>query len=190
MMVEEWAYYDGVPNGDWDRVEVIDVLVTASVNAWLNAAVVRTIHRGLANACDDLLGAIPRDADLLGGGSTTVEKLLGAACSVREVGIARATKVLHRKRPRLVPMLDAIVLGYYFVQLGRPDLAARAKQSATTTEEAMFVMELFRADLEHGQSRLSEISARLERDGTPITTVRLLELLVWCSVETVGSYRL
>lgn len=87
-------------------------------------------------------------------------------------------------------MLDAIVLGYYFVQLGRPDLAARAKQSATTTEEAMLVVEAFKADIEFAQSRLSEISACLERDGTPVTTVRLLELLVWCSVESVGYYRL
>ena len=55
MMSEEWPYYDGLPQGDPDRIEPIDVLVTVLVNSFVNnAAAVRRIHRGMAAACDVL----------------------------------------------------------------------------------------------------------------------------------------
>jgi hypothetical protein len=107
MMAEEWAYYDGVANGDWDKIEPIDVLATVSVNSFVNdAAKVRRIHRGMAAACDLLLGGIRRDADLLGTEASVIERLMAAACSVPGVLVPVATKVLHRKRPALVPMLE------------------------------------------------------------------------------------
>ena len=66
MMSEEWPYYDGLSQGDPDRIEPIDVLVTVLVNSFVNnAASVGRIHSGMATACDDLIRAIPRDAALL-----------------------------------------------------------------------------------------------------------------------------
>ncbi len=63
---EEFDYYDGVPGGDPDHVEPIDVLATVGINSRIDtAAKVRTVHRGISAACDPLLPGIARDADLM-----------------------------------------------------------------------------------------------------------------------------
>jgi hypothetical protein len=47
---EEYPYYDGLPSGDPDRIEPLDVLATVAVNGFYNAnaATLRRVHRGLA----------------------------------------------------------------------------------------------------------------------------------------------
>jgi hypothetical protein len=191
MMAEEWPYYDGVPNGDWDRIEPVDVLVTVAVNSFVSdAAKVRRIHRGMAVACDLLLGKIPRDAGLIGTESSVVEQLIAAACSVPGVLVPVATKVLHRKRPALVPMLDNVVLRYYVEHLGRPELIDRSQDKSKAASVATIALQEFKEDLRQAEPMLTELVDRLEQERMPVTTVRLLELLLWCAVEPAGYYRL
>ena len=190
MMSEEWPYYDGLPRGDPDRIEPIDVLATVSVNSFVNnAAAVRRIHRGMAAACDDLIRAIPRDAALLETDPALVKHLIDAACSVQGVLVPVATKVLHRKRPGLVPMLDNVVLRYYFERLGRPELTGRSQDKNKAASVARLALDEFKSDLEKASPDLDVIAAELAGQGMPVTTVRLLELLLWCAVEPAGYYR-
>jgi hypothetical protein len=190
MMSEEWPYYDGLPQGDPDRIEPIDVLATVSVNSFVNnAASVRRIHRGVATACDDLMRAIPRDAALLETDLALVEQLIDAACSVQGVLVPVATKVLHRKRPGLVPMLDNVLLRYYFEHLERPELTGRSQDRKKAASVARLALDEFKSDLEKARPDLDAIAAELGGKGMPVTTVRLLELLLWCAVEPTGYYR-
>ena len=63
---EEFEYYDGIPSEVPDRVTPIDVLVTVSVNSFINNATrVRSVHRALAESCDPLLARLPTTATLL-----------------------------------------------------------------------------------------------------------------------------
>lgn len=190
MLGEEWPYYDGVPMGDWDRVEPVDVLATVSVNSFVtDAARVRRIHRGLAAACDGLLVGIPKGAYLLNADLASVEGLLAAACEVPGVLVPVATKVLHRKRPHLIPILDNVVLAHYFGYLGRPELVNRSQDKRRAASVARIALDAFRADLEEADAVLADVVAQLAASGTPVTGVRLLELLVWCAVEPAGYYR-
>jgi hypothetical protein len=136
------------------------------------------------------LGGIRRDADLLGTEASVIERLMAAACSVPGVLVPVATKVLHRKRPALVPMLDNVVLRYYVDQLGRPELIGRSKDKSKAASVAMLAVQEFKEDFRQAQPMLTEITDRLEHEGMPVTTVRLLELLLWCGVEPAGYYRL
>jgi len=191
MLGEEWPYYDGVVMGDWDRIEPVDVLATVSVNSFVtDAARVRRIHRGLAAACDGLLAGTPRETDLLDtDGAAAVERLLAAACAVPGVLVPVATKVLHRKRPHLIPMLDNVVLAHYFGYLGRPELVGRSQDKRQAASVARVALDAFRADLEEVAPVLMDVAGQLAVDGMPVTAVRLLELLVWCAVEPTGYYR-
>ena len=188
--VEEYPYYDGVPDADPDRVLPVDVMVTIAVNSYVTRAdQVRTIHRGMAARCDRLLAEIPRDADLLGDAPLAeFRRLIHEAVQVRGVLIAVATKVLHRKRPAFIPMLDSVVLKHYLKAAGRPQwLDTKAQSGATAAEPAMLVLEHFREDLSTARKPLEAMRSQLARQGFPLTPVRMLEILVWN--ETQRYYR-
>lgn len=100
---EEWPYYDGIVDRDANRVLPEDVLATVAMNAFPYSATadkIRSIHRGLAKACDPLLAEIPVDVDILSYDldNTKAKAVFEAACGVRGVLLPVATKVLHRKR--------------------------------------------------------------------------------------------
>ena len=189
---EEWAYYDGIPDRDPNRVLPEDVLATVSMNSFVNTAdKVRNVHRGLARRCDRILPSIPVDADIREfdlDGSKALE-LLEAACSVRGVLLAVATKVLHRKRPSWLPMLDAVVLDTYLDTLGRSGLKARLADGSTAAGVGVFVMKAFREDLEGVDAEVDATRDALQEAKTPMTAVRVLEVAVWVAVEPRGYYR-
>jgi hypothetical protein len=59
-----------------------------------------------------------------------VGRLLEAAVQVPWVLVPVACKVLHCKRPRLIPMLDNVVLGHYQHALSEPWLAAASVRTS------------------------------------------------------------
>lgn len=189
---EEYAYYDAIPAGDPDRVEPVDVLATVAVNSFVtNAAQVRRIHRGLAARCDSVLARIAPEADLARDENTLplVQELLHAAVQVRGVLVPVATKVLHRKRPRLVPMLDTVVIVHYLKALGQAHRLGSTQTKPHAAAVAMTVLAAFRADLLAAGPQLEHLQRGLAVAGYPLALVRILELLVWTQVEPNGHYR-
>lgn len=192
---EEYAYYDAIPAGDPDRVEPVDVLATVAVNSFVtNAAQVRRIHRGLAARCDGVLARIAPEADLARDEAILplVQELLHAAVQVRGVLVPVATKVLHRKRSRLVPMLDTVVIVHYLgylTTLGQTHRLGSTQAKPHAAAVAMTVLEAFRADLLAAWPQLEHLQRGLAVAGYPLSLVRILELLVWTQVEPNGHYR-
>ena len=189
---EEYEYYDAVPVGDPDRVEPIDVLATVGLNSRIDTAVkVRTVHRGISAACDPLLPRIPHDADLLTFEPLDqVGELLAAAVTSKYVLLSAACKVLHRKRPSLVPVLDGVVAGHYLAGLGEQALLARSWESRPAASEAGRVaLRQLRKDLNVAQTAIEELREGLQQEGFPQSHVRILDILVWTEVEPGGSYR-
>ena len=186
---EEYAYYDAIASARPNRIEPIDILATVSMNSFVNSANrVWSVHRGLAEACEPILGQIPEDADLRTFDLAAVQQLLDAACRVRWVLVPVATKVLHRKRRSLIPMLDGVVIDYYRragVSVPGPALQDGARAAAAV----MPVLEAFRADLAGAWDHLTQVTSRLAEAGYQLTTLRALELLVWTETEPRGYYR-
>jgi Family of unknown function (DUF6308) len=188
---EEYPYYDGLPPGDPNRVEPLDVLAAVAVNGFsnLNAEMIRKVHRGLATACNPVLSRIPRNADLLrvDPSFTDLANLLTAAVGVPEVLIPRATKVLHRKRSNLIPMLDMVLLSHYL-----RTVPGRLSATQDKTRAAGVVIEVlgkFRADLESAHSEIDAVTTNLAAAGFMLSPVRVLEVLLWTEVEERGYYR-
>ncbi len=188
----EYRYYDGIRSDEPNRIEPLDLLATISVSAFfaVNATRVREIHQGLAAACNSLLAEIPEDADLLSFDPSleTVRDLLHLAIQVPRVLIPVATKVLHRKRRALIPMLDNVVLAHY---LGTsPDhLPAATQDKRRAAGIAVEVLQSVRDDLRIGQSELDSLRQSLAVNGYTLTTIRILEFLIWSEVEPYGYYR-
>jgi len=188
----EYAYYDAIPSADPNRIDPLDVLVTVAMNSYVDRAVkVRRVHQGLAGNCDQLLAALPEEADLLDlhRWNEPLRALLHAAVQAPFVLIPVATKVLHRKRRFLIPMLDNVVLNHY---LSSPDLsrllpATQDKKRAANA--AMEALARFRVDLVHAQDGIKSLRSSLARESFLMTPIRVLEILIWTEVEPVGYYR-
>lgn len=196
---EEYAYYDGIPSRENNSIEPVDVLATVSMNSFVNnAEAVRRVHRGMAEHCNAHLATIPVDADLAFSDATllaSVRNLLAAALDTRGVLIPVATKVLHRKRRALVPMLDSVLIEHYrpgYVQKmqdkGTLGNLKHAYKRADIADRAMDVMALFRQDLLAAQDELAALRLYLAADGFDLTQVRILELLVWMHCEPNQYY--
>jgi len=186
---EEYAYYDAVPSTNPNHIDPVDVLVTVSMNSFVNTAEkARSIHRGLAEACDPILEVIPEDADLRVIDLPLVERLLDAACQVRGVLIPVATKVLHRKRRSLIPMLDSVLIDYY-LHAGVDVVRAAFEDGRRAGKAARPILERFRADLSGGWDDLTAVTGALATSGFRLTPLRALELLIWTETEQRAYYR-
>jgi len=149
-------------------------------------------HSRCAGRCDPILPKIPATADLL---ATDVDlelvrELLHAAVQVRGVMIAVATKVLHRKRRNLIPMLDGVVLKHYYRATGHPEwLQSSPPGKANAAEAALVALRAFADDLRAVRDPLDAIRGALAEAGFPLTPVRTLEILAWTETEPNGYYR-
>jgi hypothetical protein len=121
---------------------------------------------GMALRCDPILDLIARDSSLLETDTSAVENLIGAACSVPGVLVPVATKVLHRKRLAVVPMLDNVLLRYYFGELGRPELIGRSQDKIKAAAVARIALDEFKADLRQAEPLLRQIVDRLSGGGS------------------------
>jgi hypothetical protein len=189
---QEFAYYDGIPMDDPDHVMPMDVLATVAVNSFINSATrVRSVHRALAANCDGHLAQLPLSASLLDPDPPLqfVNELLHAAVQAPYVLLPAATKVLHRKRPALIPMLDNVVLGYYLKALGQASLGARTQDKRHAAGVGRIVLDAFRRDLLAVQLPIESTRKLLVSRGYALTAVRILEILVWTQVEPQGYYR-
>ena len=170
-------------------VEPLDVLAAVAMNAFIGVGIakIRAIQHGLAEVCNPILHRISPSADLLTSDLVRLDvcDLIDAACQVPYVLIPRATKVLHRKRPRLIPILDNVVLAYY---LGVSP--AKVPQSkAHAGKVAVTVLDQFGADLHLANTALEEVRRAVEVEGYFLTPVRALEILLWIHIEPIGYYR-
>lgn len=171
---ETWAfrYFDCLGASDPDEVEPIDVLATAALHPGLT-------HADLAwfwNHRDDLgrlLRRLPAALDLADADATVLEELrtLPRQLAENAPGLALLTKVLHRKRPQLVPMLDRALLDRYRTQLpGRG------------TESWGALVEAIRRDLAAPDNAeiFSDIRESLAAELEVVPThLRLLDISVW-----------
>lgn len=186
---EEWAYYDGIDDLTPNQIQPVDVVATLSVNSFLNSATrIRSVHRGLATACERHLADIPVEADLRAFPLDQLVDLLHAACQVPYVLIPVATKVLHRKRRSLIPMLDTVVSNYYLDCLGRGDLRASTQDKKRAATAARVPLEGFKLDLDAAWEQLTDLRAHLDSAGFPVTELRILEVLVWIWADPQRQY--
>ena len=155
-----------------------DKLTDADVSAINKTMGARSPHGDWANLIKrgDLpeLAAIGRNLDLFQTPDTVWAKerapiRLAALFRVvigKGIGIARATKVLHIKRPALIPVCDSYVLGL----MGIPNVGA---------DSGVALVEHLRAVRKELLPILLDIQERLRQRGCDRTLVRIVDSLLW-----------
>lgn len=99
-----------------------------------------------------------------------LRELFDAFAEIRGIGLSKATKTLHRKRPALIPMLDSVVQRY----LADDDLGAHAPFG----ERALALVRGYKSDLDRNRAALSTLRREIGRT-RELSEVRILDLLIW-----------
>lgn len=189
----EFAYYDALPSADPNRIDPLDVLATVAMNSRVDTAKkVRQVHEGMASLCDPLLPSIPEDANLLDleKWRKSLRDLLDAAVRTPGVLVATATKVLHRKRRFLIPMLDSVVLRHYLATNPASFRACvESDYKSRAADGAMDAVVVFHRDLVATEGEIESIRESLAREGYALSPVRILEVLIWTEMEPGAGYR-
>lgn len=177
---ETWAfrYYDVVPSRHPGEVDPVDVLATAALHPGLSQRDLAYFHDS-AELLAGWLGAVPTDVALAQADDGVVDHL-GHLADAPGPGVALLSKVLHRKRPHLLPLVDRHILDWY-----RPMTGQRAAGTAWRP-----LIEALRNDLGRPENRLVlgvwEVSLRNET-GHPMSLLRATDIVLWTAGQWGSS---
>ncbi len=90
-----------------------DLLAVTLLDITWRPQVIRVLLGSHGQQLSQLLAAIPQDTDLWDAGDDTrrrIDILWDALTAIEGIGTASATKLLARKRPRLCPISDSVVI--------------------------------------------------------------------------------
>lgn len=117
-----WNYYDAVPTDPDDNVTAIDVLCAAALHPGLSRTDL-AFFRDQKMDLSGWLADVPQDTRLWEASEPVIEHLISLPVRFPNVSAALLSKVLHRKRPHLIPLLDRHVVDWYRPLTGKRVMA-------------------------------------------------------------------
>jgi hypothetical protein len=180
-----YPHYDGlVTNGDANILCTGDLLAPSLLGAPVDldrmatlTALMPLMQRGLA--------ALPPHATIMGAGDEVLlqvaalyDPLDDPSVADRDVKGSLLAKVLHRKRPSLIPLFDSRVRDFYRTEGAVPP----APRGARTFREYMeLLIPIIRDDLRENAEEFSRLTQIVGPDVPPLTPLRVLDIIVWMS---------
>src|SRR5262245_21356341 len=110
--VNDWyPTYDGVAVAQDNQLRVVDIALSIMLNSRISGNTGAAIWHTARTTDKAALSQIPPSIDLLNiapnepiPGETAIEQAIDAMCDVERSKLAVATKILHKKRPGLIPI--------------------------------------------------------------------------------------
>ena len=167
---ETWAFrYFDLVDANPDRVEPTDVLAAAALHSGLSRADLAYFW-DQAQSLNDWVGQLPCGVGLDQADEVMLSALAGLADWQDSPGLALLTKVLARKRPALIPLVDRALLDWY-----RPVTGERSAAAAWPA-----LLQALRADLSRNGDDFERMSVALaDETGTNVSPLRLLDIVIW-----------
>jgi len=138
------------------------------------------ISSTLASVRDTELGGIPDEEwDSV---KAAIRPLLAEFLSIPGVKLAKATKVLHLKRPQFIPILDSLVVKF----LTKNDLEENIFSEDELLQIGIASLEMARTDIIANRPAFRELQARLADLPTPLTAARIYDILCWTQEKWVN----
>ena len=170
-----WRYFDELPDLEPDVVSPVDVLAAGSLHSGLSRADL-SFFVDAAEMLTGWLSTVSQHTDL----ATADPNLIDVVCEMPRladgVTLSLLSKVLHRKRPGLVPMFDRALQEQYRVPGGPRGVAmwhdlVTAIRSDLRDDANMAAIATIGYDL---------AAAHLL---TPPTGLRILDIVIWMSSQ-------
>ena len=133
----------------------------------------RKLARILSGIPNATLHAIPDDA--WSEHREGIRNIFSAILNIPGFGLARATKILHLKRPRLFPILDSYVVAFL--------LADSLEDSKRNLRIGMRCMELTRRIIQRNEAGFVSLQQSLSDLPFPLSIVRLFDILCWTTTK-------
>lgn len=178
--VEHWyPMYDGVQVPEDNELRVVEIALSTMLNSRISGITGGAIYRE-KQAVEEALAAVPPSVDLLDvkvdsdiPGADGISKAITAMCDIKRVKLSVSTKILHKKRPSLIPIFDSVVESQYYPQWCPP------VPGRLWGDYAVALMKLVHKDMLSVAGELRDLQRELEEKGTPLTPCRILNALVW-----------
>jgi len=180
-----YPHYDGlVTNTDAGRLCTGDLLAPSLLGAPVDLDRMATLT-ALMPLLQRALSALPPSATLMGAGpelltevAALYDPLDDPSVSDRDLKGSLLAKVLHRKRPALIPLFDSRVRDFY-----RSDGAVPpALRGARTFRQYMeLLIPVIQEDLREHAEIFAQLARLAPSDGPPLTPLRVLDIIVWMS---------
>ncbi|MGH3109635.1 MAG: DUF6308 family protein [Gaiellaceae bacterium] len=172
--------YDLAPVKHDEVLTKEDIQVANAMIARMSPRVIAGIY-ARAPAINAALGQVPASASLAAPDDAVpwegLEQLMRAMDGIPEVGLPRKTKVLHKKRPALIPILDSVVEAY----LRNVD---RIRRTGDAPRDAVELMWSYKRELDATLTVLRPLREELRRREIDLTECRLLDLFLWGYSDT------
>jgi Family of unknown function (DUF6308) len=177
------GYNDQAGRGERDAISLDDIVL---VNSTMRSRAEHARWLPVIEADQSWLSRIPNDLDIVesddaawaaADGDRLVHDAI-ARCIRPYIALARSTKVLHLKRPRLFPVLDELALQMMGVPI--PTKAGARVAAAKRVTSAI------RREARRNIEPLRHIQARLRAEGSRLSLVRLFDIALWFSHPAAG----
>lgn len=169
---ETWAfrYYDAVRT-DGEPLSAVDVLATAALHPGLSRQDLSFFHEQRAEVTT-WLEELPDDVPLWDASDSTLGRLHELAAWEQAPTLSLLTKVLHRKRPMLIPLIDRHVLDWY-----RPVTGERTAAASWPRLLIAMGADLVRED---NRTVFQGMDRKLREElGWSVSNLRQLDIIVW-----------
>lgn len=178
--VKHWyGQYDGVTVPQDNELPAIGVILSSMRISRTSPLTAILIFRS-RKKIEEGLALIPPNVDLLDvpeeepiPGAEGISRAITDMCSIPRVTLAVSTKILHKKRPGLIPILDRFVGSHYFPRW-RPD-ASKPSWGSYTVD----LIKIIHKDMLSVAAELRDLQGELQANGTPLTPCRILNVLTW-----------
>ncbi len=176
FLERDYSYrtYDSAPvraDAEWRRE---DAQIANRIGARMSSREIDALM-GRKAEVEDALRRIPGDATLADQGEEipwdALHDLYGAVGGISGVGLAKATKALHKKRPHLIPMLDSFVAGYL--------RSVEEIPIGGFADEALGLTRSYKVDLDANAETLVSVQHGLNEQGYTLGLCRILDLYTW-----------
>jgi len=175
--------YDLLDIAQDDTLTDLDILVANNIRARMDGRAFLSFKRNKAKI-ERALGTLPVDVAL--DDPWPDERLMRQgiekaylACWDEQVGPARITKVLHKKRPQLIPLMDrVVVIGRYYAKYPGP---------RSWVPCMMAVTDRIKEDMMRNATALQDLQKGLREKAINLTRVRLFDILLWMGYPAGGQ---
>ncbi|MBI9113510.1 DUF6308 family protein [Sanguibacter suaedae] len=180
---EHWAYpaYESYPGGDSPALEEADLLAPVLLSTPVRSLETYYSLQENLKAFNAVLGAIPLETSLAGATHTDLAAVVDLFAfldthPMHDVSLAMFTKLLHRKRPHLIPLYDTAVGTCY---LDMPDAPLVRDDRRAYASFAQLWLRAVQRDLDSQLDVWAELSTLTPTDGPQISPLRALDIVGW-----------